>query len=96
VEIHFRKERQVQFYACQMNKPPKTISNIFSLYFKKTPLQVIHERIITEAKRLFYYTDKSVKEIADELGFEDAGHFSKLFKNVTALNPSDFKEDNVK
>jgi AraC-like DNA-binding protein len=91
VEIHFRKERQVQFYAGQLNKSPKTISNFFSLYFKKTPLQVIHERIITEAKRLFYYTDKSVKEIADELGFDDAGHFSKFFKNITSLNPSDFK-----
>ncbi len=92
VEVHFRKERQVQFYAGQLNKSPKTISNTFSIYFKKTPLQIIHERIITEAKRLFYYTDKSVKEIADDLGFEDAGHFSKFFKNFTSLNPSDLRK----
>ena len=90
VETHFKKERQVQFYAAQMNKSSKTMSNIFSLHFKKTPLQVIHERVITEAKQLFYYTDKSVKEIADELGFDDAGHFSKFFKNITSMNPSEF------
>ena len=92
VEIHFRKEHQVRFYAGLLNKSPKTISNIFSLYSKKTPQQIIRERIITEAKRLFYYTDKSVKEIADELGFEDAAHFSKYFKNVTSQNPSEIKK----
>lgn len=92
VEIHFRKERQVQFYAGLLNKSPKTISNIFSLYSKKTPLQIIQERVVTEAKRLFYYTDKSVKEIADDLGFEDVAHFSKFFKNCTAQNPSELKK----
>ena len=92
VEIHFRKERQVQFYAGLLNKSPKTISNIFSLYSKKTPLQIIQERVITEAKRLFYYTDKSVKEIADDLGFEDVAHFSKFFKNCTTQNPSELKK----
>ena len=75
-----------------MNKSPKTISNIFSLYSKKTPLQIIQERVITEAKRLFYYTDKSVKEIADDLGFEDVAHFSKFFKNCTTQNPSELKK----
>ncbi|MBC7866785.1 MAG: AraC family transcriptional regulator [Gloeobacteraceae cyanobacterium ES-bin-316] len=92
VEIHYRKEHQVQFYAGLLNKSPKTISNYFSLYSKKTPLQVIQERIIAEAKRLFYYTDKSVKEIADDLGFDEVAHFSKFFKNCTSQNPSDLKK----
>jgi AraC family transcriptional regulator, transcriptional activator of pobA len=95
VEMHYKKERQVQFYAAQLNKSPKTIANVFALYFNKTPLQVIHERIVTEAKRLFYYTDKSVKEIADELGFEDAAHFSKFFKNLTSVNPSELKRQRL-
>jgi AraC family transcriptional regulator, transcriptional activator of pobA len=91
VEIHYRKEHQVQFYAGLLNKSPKTISNIFSLYSKKTPTQVIQERIIAEAKRLFYYTDKSVKEIADMLGFDEVAHFSKFFKNCTSQSPSELK-----
>lgn len=92
VEIHFRKEHQVQFYAGLLHKSPKTISNYFTLYYNKTPLQVIRERIITEAKRLFYYTNKSVKEVADELGFENVAHFSKFFKNCTSQNPSELKK----
>ncbi len=93
VELHFRKQHQVQFYAGLLNKSPKTIANIFSLYSKKTPLQVIIERVITEAKRLFYYTDKSVKEIADDLGFDDVSHFSKFFKKQTSLNPTELKKN---
>jgi len=96
VEIHFRKEHQVQFYAGLLNKSPKTISNYFSLYSRKTPFQIIQDRIIAEAKRYFYYTDKSVKEIADDLGFEDIAHFSKFFKNYTTQNPSDFKRTLLK
>ncbi len=92
VEFHFRKEHQVKFYAEQLNKSPKTISNIFSMYSKKSPLNIIHDRIITEAKRLFYYTDKSVKEISVELGFEDSAHFSKFFKNYTSQSPTELKK----
>ncbi|MEO5889890.1 MAG: helix-turn-helix domain-containing protein [Ferruginibacter sp.] len=91
VEIHYKKEHQVQFYAGMLNKSPKTISNLFSLYSKKTPLQIIQERIIAEARRLLYYTDKSIKEIAYELEFEDVAHFSKFFKNCTAQSPSELK-----
>ncbi len=88
VEIHFREQHQVQFYAGLLNKSPKTISNYFAQYSRKSPLQYIHDRIIMEARRLFYYTDKSVKEIAEELGFEECSHFSKFFKKYTAQNPS--------
>jgi AraC family transcriptional activator of pobA len=92
VEIHYRKEHQVQFYAGLLNKSPKTISNVFLMYSKKTPTQVIQERIIAEARRLFCYTDKSVKEIAEILGFNEVAHFSKFFKNCTSQNPSELKK----
>ncbi len=92
VDSHYKQEKQVQFYAQQLHRSPKTIANIFSLYSKKTPLQIIHERVTKEAKRLLHYTDKSVKEVAYDLGFEDAANFSKFFKHQTAQNPSELKK----
>jgi len=91
VEIHFRTQHQVKFYAGQLNKSPKTISNLFSQYSKKTPLRIIHDRIIGEARRLLYYSDKSIKEIASQLGFEDVAHFSRFFKKSAGINASDIK-----
>ncbi len=89
VEQHFRKEHQVQFYAGLLHKSPKTISNTFLLYNNKTPQQIIQDRIVSEAKRLLYYTDKPVKEIADALGFSDSAHFSRFYKNCAGQNPSE-------
>jgi AraC-like DNA-binding protein len=91
VESHFKKEHSVSFYADKLFKSPKTLSNTFAK-LKKSPLQIIHERILLEAKRLLIYTDKTAKEIAYEVGFEDASHLSRLFKKHTQLSPSDFKK----
>lgn len=91
VEHHYKTQHQVAFYAEKLNKSPKTLSNYFAIYGTKTPQQLIHERIMMEAKRLFYYTDKSAKEIAYELGFEDAAYFSSFFKKQMGISPTDFK-----
>ncbi len=91
VELHFKTEHSVTFYANKLFKSPKTLSNSFAK-FKTSPLQIIHERIVLEAKRLLMYSDKTAKAIAYELGFDDASHLSRLFKKHTLLSPSDFKK----
>lgn len=95
VEMHFKNKHKVSEYASILNKSPKTISNLFREYNNKSPLQVIQDRIALEAKRLIIYTDKTAKEIAFELGFEDAAHFSRLFKKTVGKSPSDFKKSTV-
>ncbi|MET3609532.1 AraC-like DNA-binding protein [Mucilaginibacter rubeus] len=95
VENNYREHHTVAYYAQQLNKSPKTLSNLFALYNHKTPLQVIQERLIIEAKRLLYYTDKSAKEITYELGFDDAAYFSNFFKKHTSFSPTDFRNNKV-
>ncbi|MEQ9232096.1 MAG: helix-turn-helix domain-containing protein [Cyclobacteriaceae bacterium] len=93
VEIHFRKLHQVADYADLLFKSPKTISNYFNKHSRQTPLQVIQDRLILETKKMLYYSDKSIKEISQELGFKDPAVLSKIFKKSTGLSPSDFKEN---
>ncbi|MEM7085641.1 MAG: helix-turn-helix domain-containing protein [Bacteroidota bacterium] len=90
VETHFKEEHSVRFYAEKLFKSPKTLSNSFGK-INRSPLKIIHERIILEAKRLLMYSDKTAKEIAYEIGFEDASHLSRMFKKLTGLAPSEFK-----
>jgi len=90
VETHFKEEHSVSFYAEKLFKSPKTLSNSFGK-INKSPLKIIHERIILEAKRMLMYSDKTAKEIAYEIGFDDASHLSRMFKKVTGLPPSEFK-----
>lgn len=92
VEAHFKTSHNVVFYAEKLFKSPKTLSNTFAK-LNTSPLKVIHDRIILEAKRLLIYTDKAAKEIAYELGFDDASHLSRLFKKHTGLSPSSFRNN---
>jgi len=54
----------------------------------------IQQRIILEAKRLLYYSDKSVKEIAADLGYDDYPYFSRLFSKVTGMTAMAFRNKN--
>ena len=92
VERHFKTHHKVAEYADLMHKSPKTISNIFSRISAKTPLKLIQERIMLEARRLLFYTEKPVKEVAHGIGFEDIQTFSRFFKHQEGVSPSEFRE----
>ncbi len=55
----------------------------------------IQQRIVLEAKRLLYHSDKSVKEIASELGYDDYPYFSRLFTKVTGMTALAFRNKNL-
>lgn len=92
VETHYRTLHAVSDYAQLLHKSPKTLANVFALYQQPGPLQIIHQRIAREAKRMLLYTSHSAKEIAFALGFEEVAHFSRFFKKETGLAPTHFKE----
>ncbi len=96
VEKHYKEKKQVSDYARMLNKAPKTLSNIFSSADHKSPLKVIHNRILLEAKRYLLFSDMILKEIAYEIGFDDQSQFSRFFKNETGLAPSDFRNSYTK
>ena len=93
VDLHYKTKRKVSDYAEMLYKSPKTLSNLFSIYNQKSPQQIILERIALEAKRLINFTDKQNQEIAFELGFNDPAHFSRFFKKMTQMTPSEYREN---
>jgi len=95
VDLHFKTKRRVSDYAEMLFKSPKTLSNLFSLYNHRSPQQIILDRIALEAKRLMNYTDKQNQEIAFDLGFNDGAHFSRFFKKMTQMTPSEYRESLV-
>ena len=94
VEEYFKIKKSVSEYADLLHKSPKTIANVFSKNSDLTPLEVIHKRVIMEAKRMLLYTDKSAKEIGYELGYNDPAQFSKLFKKETGITATQFLKKN--
>ena len=92
VEQHFKMLTQVKDYAKLLHKSPKTLSNIFKKYIDKSPLQIINERRLLEARRLLHYTDATVQEISEELNFKDTPSFSHFFSNREGTSPSRYRK----
>ncbi|PTT37562.1 AraC family transcriptional regulator [Chryseobacterium sp. HMWF028] len=93
LEIHFREKHNVAEYAELLHIAPKTLTHKFKNLNLESPNQFIINRILLEAKRLLFYTDKPVKEIAYDLGYEDPAYFNRLFTNKTGSTPSNFKKN---
>jgi AraC family transcriptional activator of pobA len=91
VEKHFKMYTTVADYARLLYKSPKTLSNLFKRHIDQTPLQIITERRLLEAKRMLKNSDLNVQEVADELSFNDIQAFSNFFKKHTKLTPSAYK-----
>ncbi len=92
VERHFTREHEVAFYASKLNKSPKTLSNLFSVFSTRSPLNIIHDRILIHARRQINYSNLSIKEIAYELGYDDIQTFSRFFKGKEGMSPMQYRE----
>jgi AraC-like DNA-binding protein len=91
LEKHFRSQHQVTFYASAFALTPKRLNEITREKTGKTVTELLHDRLVLEAKRNLSFSNKSVKEISYELGFEDPAYFSRFFKNHTGLGPQEFR-----
>lgn len=92
VEKNFKKKHKVSDYAEILFKSPKTLANVFKKFGDQTPLQVINQRLILEARRLLIFSDLTSEQIAYELGFKESTHFSKFFKQHLKCSPIVFKK----
>lgn len=92
VEKHFAQQHEVAFYAAMLNKSPKTLSNLFAAFSTRSPLNIIHDRILIHARRQINYSNLSIKEIAYELGYDDIQTFSRFFKSKEGMSPMQYRE----
>ena len=92
IELHFKTKHSASDYADLLNITPKALAKITKNHFNKTLTNLIAERIIIEAKRELYLTNKPVKEIAYELGYDDEHYFSRFFKNNADVSPQMYRD----
>ncbi|MTI89703.1 MAG: helix-turn-helix domain-containing protein [Balneolaceae bacterium] len=92
IEKHYKSKHAPSDYADLLAISPKALARITKKHFNKTLTTLISERIIIEAKRELYLTNKTVKEIAYELGYNDEYYFSRFFKKNTDVSPTLYRE----
>jgi len=92
IEKDFKSKHTPGDYAVLLNISPNALARITKSYFNKTLTDLITERIIIEAKRELYLTNKTVKEVAWELGYEDEYYFSRFFKKNVNISPQIYRQ----
>ncbi|MBS0451036.1 MAG: helix-turn-helix domain-containing protein [Proteobacteria bacterium] len=91
VEQHFREHRGLPFYADALGVTPDHLSRSCRNLTRQSALQLLHERLMLEARRLLAYTPMSVLEVAAAIGYQDPAYFSKFFTRATGHSPSQYR-----
>lgn len=91
VEKQFLKYRTVKEYAEKLNVSPRHLAEVVTETFGRSPLQIIHDILLLEAKVQLKSTGKSVSEIAYYLNFDDPSHFTHFIKKRTGISPQDLR-----
>jgi AraC-like DNA-binding protein len=91
VNEHYTTKFKVSDYASLLYITPGHLNDVIKEVTGKNAKQFIDDRRVLEAKRLLYWTERSVKEIAWDLGFDDAAYFTRFFKKQTGELPTSFK-----
>jgi len=95
LETHIISRKQVSDYTDLMNLSSYQLNEITKTAIGKSPSEIINEHIILEAKRYLLATTNQVKEIADQLGYEDVSYFIRFFKKHTDFSPDAFRHNLV-
>lgn len=90
---NYRKEHELQFYADSLHISQTYLSRVIRQISGKTVNNYIAEALYTDARRLLVFTDLTVKEIAEQLGFSDQSSFGKFFKKKSETSPANFRDE---
>lgn len=89
---HFRTEKMVRYYAHRLHLTPNHLNAISRRILNKTASQLIHERVVAEARRLLTHSAQTVAQVADVLGFDNASYFARYFRKYTGQAPEAFRQ----
>ena len=92
VDKYYKSQKNVFFYADELCITSNYLGVLCRKQYKKSPSAFIKERILLEAKQLLHSSDKSIKEIAFELGFRNFSHFSYFFRTETGTTPKSYRQ----
>jgi len=82
-------------YASKMNISVNYLNDAIKNVTGFPTTYLLHQEILGEAQRQLLYTGKSIKEIANYLGYEDYKYFIRLFTKTTKISPSRFRKASV-
>lgn len=82
----------VKYFADKVCLSPNYFGDLIKKETGKTPQEYIQCKIIDTAKDQILYTDKTVSQIAFDLGFQYSQHFIRVFKKKVGQTPLEYRK----
>ena len=95
IEQDYMHHHQLTFYATKIGISTAHLNAVCREFVQRSALDLIHARIMLEAKRNLVYTNLTIKTVAEMLGFADPAYFTRFFKRQTGLSPKEFRQQLV-
>lgn len=91
IENHYNTEITINDLAERFTMSPNYFSSLFKKETGQTTINYIKELRVTKAKESLIQSEKSVVDIAKEVGYEDSQYFFKVFKKATGQTPLHYR-----
>jgi AraC family transcriptional activator of pobA len=91
LETHFRAQQSLAFYAKALGVSADHLSRACRNQAGQSAQQLLHERLLLEARRLLAYTAAPIGAIAAQLGYADPAYFTKFFARSVGETPSAYR-----
>lgn len=92
LEQDFREHRPIEHYAAALGISAAHLNALCRRLAGQSALQMIHQRLLLEAKRNLVYTAMTIQQVSDSLGFSEPAYFSRFFKRYAGVSPRAFRE----
>lgn len=89
----FKVHKNPGYYASSLSLSLSYLNEVVKAVTGSNLSYWIHQEVVLEAKRLLYYSDLSVKQIAFSLGYDDHAYFSRLFTKVSGISAVKFRNE---
>jgi AraC family transcriptional activator of pobA len=92
VELNARAQWRVADYARTMGISTDRLTTAIRRATGQSPLELLHGRLLQDAEGLLERSSLQVSEIADALGFRDAGYFNRFFSRLNGVSPGRYRQ----
>ena len=92
LEEHYSESINLESLSDQFNMSTRTFKRRFKLATGETPLAYLQSLRIEGAKKKLELSTESIEKISEQIGYEDMAFFSKLFKRLTGLSPTQYRK----
>ncbi|CAM4009724.1 HTH-type transcriptional activator RhaS [Pseudomonas reidholzensis] len=95
VEAHYREHLSVDTFASRLGISSLQLNQLCRELAGQTALQVVHQRLLLEARRNLIYTRMSISQLSDSLGFSDPTYFARFFKRLTGQTANGYRRSSA-